>query len=245
MADLVHLTPERNARRIARSGVAARSRGWSGERGVYCLPVLPSFTLTHQWVRELRRWHHGALVAVQVRIPDVELVAVGRYGTRPRQVSAAEAAAHVRNLTDPRGFQVFVPRRIYAGEVRHIRNVPQGVGWRYQPDAHGRRPCVCPACLPVGGYGAARLRRRYPDGFAVPTKAQLMADLRDAASAEEVVDALMALGSRRRGGAEDLAYLADHPDPDVREALAEALGSYRGRAARSLRARLAATPSDG
>jgi len=47
------------------------------------------------------------------------------------------------------------------------------------------------------------------------------------------------LQRRSRGGAEELAYLADHPDPDVREILYETLAFYRGRAARDLRARLA------
>ena len=55
---------------IARSGIAARSRGRSGDSGVYCMPILASFTLTHQWVRELRRWHPGVLVAVHVRLSD-------------------------------------------------------------------------------------------------------------------------------------------------------------------------------
>src|SRR5688500_15541375 len=64
MADFLHITTARAARRIERSGIAARSHGRAGGRGVYCMPVLPSFTLTHQWVRELRRWNPGVLVAV-------------------------------------------------------------------------------------------------------------------------------------------------------------------------------------
>jgi hypothetical protein len=56
---------------------------------------------------------------------------------------------------------------------------------------------------------------------------------------------LWTLGSRRRGGAEELAYLADHPDPDVREVLAETLTSYRGHYARRLQARVRLTlPED-
>src|SRR6266511_2537209 len=80
MAQFVHITEARAARRIERSGIAARSHGRAGGRGVYCMPVLPSFTLTHQWVRELRRWHPGMLVAVHLRLPDEEPVTVARYG---------------------------------------------------------------------------------------------------------------------------------------------------------------------
>lgn len=238
MAEFVHVTVARSARRIERSGIAARSHGWAGGRGVYCMPVLPSFTLTYQWVRELRRWHPGVLVGVHLRLPDAEPVTVGRYGTPPREVTAAQAVAAVRELDDPRGYEVFVPRAITSAEIRRIRDVPQGVGWRYLPAAHGRRPCPCPACLPRGGYRAASLRRRFPYDEPPGPKSELMTRLRAASSADEIVDVLGELGRGRRGGAEELAYLADHPDPDVRDTLESALRAYRGRAARRLRERL-------
>jgi hypothetical protein len=66
MAEFVHITTVRAARRVERSGIAARSHGRVDGRGVYCMPVLSSFTLTYQWVRELRRWHPGVLVAVHL-----------------------------------------------------------------------------------------------------------------------------------------------------------------------------------
>jgi hypothetical protein len=241
MADLVHVTPERNARRIARSGIAARSRGWFGDRGVYCMPVLPSHMLTHQWVRELRRWHPGVLVAVHLRVPDDESVTVGRYGIEPRRLTAAEAAAVVRGLADPRGYEVFIPRAISPNEVRHVRRTRQGLGWRYQPDAHGSTPCACPICLARGTYGAAKIRSRLARDEPTSTKPELMAALRAATTSDEIIEALLALGGRRRGGAEELVYLADHPDPEVREVLAEVLECYRGRTARALRDKLAAT----
>jgi hypothetical protein len=238
MAEFVHITAARAARRIERSGIAARSHGWAGGRGVYCTPVLSSFTLTYQWVRELRRWHPGVLVAVHLRLADDEPVTVGRYGAPPREVSAAQAVAAMRELDDPRGYEVFVPRAITSTEVRRVRDVPQGVGWRYLPVAHGRRPCPCPACLLRGGYKAARLRRRFPFDEPPRPKSDLMARLRTAATADEIIDVLSELGRGRRGGAEELAYLADHPDPHVRDTLESVLRVYRGREARRLRDRL-------
>ncbi|GIE77076.1 hypothetical protein Aph02nite_30260 [Actinoplanes philippinensis] len=240
MPNLVHITPHRHATRMPRGGVAARSRGWDGDRGVYTMAVLPDFTLTHQWVRELRRWKPGVLVAVDLRLPGDEPVTVGRYGREPLRLTAAEAAGHVRELADPRGYEIFVPRAIRPTEVRRIRALPQGIGWRHVPDAHGRRPCTCPACLQPGTPGSARVRRRFPyDDPPVP-KPQLMADLRAAVTPDEIVSALWALSGRRRGGAEELAHLADHPDPEVRETLADLLAGYRGRSARTLRDRLSA-----
>jgi len=175
MAEFVHITTARAARRVERSGIAARSHGPSGERGMYCMPVLPSFTLTYQWIRELRRWHPGVLVAVHLRLPDHEPVTVGRYGGPPCEVTAAQAVAVVRELDDPRGYEVFVRRAVTCAEIRRVRDVPQGVGWRYLPAAHGRRPCPCPTCLPRGGYKAARLRRRFPYDKPPRPKSELMA----------------------------------------------------------------------
>lgn len=161
----MHVTTVREARRIERSGIAARSHGRTGGRGVYCMPVLPSFTLTYQWVRELRRWHPGALVAVQLRLPDDQPVTVGRHGAQTVAVTAAQAVTTVRELEDPRGYVVFVPRPITAAQVRRVRHVPQGVGWRYLPAAHGRRPCTCPACLPRGGLGCRPQTSDLPYGL--------------------------------------------------------------------------------
>ncbi|MBV1851353.1 HEAT repeat domain-containing protein [Catellatospora tritici] len=238
MAEFVHITGAGSARRIERAGISARSRGRDGDRGVYCMPVLPSFTLTHQWVRELRRWHPGVLVAVHVRLPDAEPVTVGHYAESPRRVTAAQAVAAIRELDDPRGQEVFVPRPITAGEVRRVRDVPQGVGWRYLPAAHGRRPCLCPVCASRGAYKGARLRQRFPYDEPPRPKSELMPLLRAATTAEEIVDVLWELGRGRRGGAEELAYLADHPDPEVRETLESVLRRYRGREARRLGERL-------
>ncbi|SMD06065.1 hypothetical protein [Kibdelosporangium aridum] len=49
MALFVHLTPEKNVRGIVRSGIK------KGANGVFCLPILPSYVISHQWLRELRR----------------------------------------------------------------------------------------------------------------------------------------------------------------------------------------------
>lgn len=239
MARLVHLTLEANARRIIAGGISARSRAHSGDRGVYCMPVLASFTLTHQWIRELRRWKPGVLVAADVQLPDDEPVTMGRYNHEPVPTTAADAVGVIRDLPDPRGHEIFVPRAITAREVKRIRRVPQRIGWRYRPDAHGRRPCACPSCLPPGLPGVARLRRRFPIAPVPEPKAQLMAALAEATEPDAIVDLLGRLARGRRGAAEELAYLVDHPDADVRETLFYALESYRGDAAAVLRDRLA------
>ncbi|MFC4066388.1 HEAT repeat domain-containing protein [Actinoplanes subglobosus] len=240
MTRLVHIGRQRDAARFTRGGIAARSRGRSGVRGVYAMATLPDYTLTHQWVRELRRWHPGVLVAVDLRIPDDTPVTVGRYGREPWERTAAEAAGLLREIADPRGYEIFIPRAITPAEVRGTRAVPQGIGWRYLPDAHGREPCTCMGCLQPGTPGVAGLRRRSPDFEPSPRKPELMAGLRAASSPEEIAYALRLLGGRSRGAAEELAYLVDHPDADVREALHFVLDNYRGRTARRLQEHLVA-----
>ncbi|MFE7600245.1 HEAT repeat domain-containing protein [Streptomyces sp. NPDC057494] len=231
MATFVHLTPGAHAARVRRSGIRAVGRGeW---RGVFLFPVLPSYTLTHQWLRELsRRPGPRGFVAVHVRLPDGERVSVGRYSDRePARVTAAEAVRRVAGAADARGWEVFLPRSVTPAEVRHVRAVRQVNGWRYRPGAHGTAPCLCFGCRERGGYGSRRLAERRPhplDGPPPPPRVLLArveaAEERgDTAALREALDGY---GMRRRGPLARLAGLARHPDPAVRIALVEAVAYW-------------------
>jgi hypothetical protein len=237
MALFVHLTSEKNVRSIVRSGIRMEDG-----RGVFCLPILPSYPISHQWLRELRRGGQRTFVAVDFRIPDEESVSVGHYGRPGRDMTAAQAVAVIREQEDPRGYEVVVPRAIARGEVHRVRHVNQVSGWRYAPEQHGRRPCACPACLPIGAFKAADIRARFGGDPPPPTKPELMAQLAAATDSDEICGVLWSLGSRRRGDAAALAPLVDHPDPDVRTVLAGTLASYRDRPAIEMLRRLAVDP---
>lgn len=256
MVMLVHLTSAANVPRIRRAGVRAASHGQGGARGVYCFPVLPSYTLTHQWLRELGRFgSRGGLVAVHVRLDDAEEVLVGRYSDRARgrqaTVTGAEAVRRIGALADPRGWEVFVPRAIRAREVHRVRSAPQVVGWRYLPDAHGTRPCTCFGCRVRGGYGSRRLRERLPhplDGPPPPVRV-LLARIAEATApaptptdAAVLREALHWFGMRRRGPVDRLAHLAGHPDPGVREDLVWAVAHWSTPGVGALLDRLADDP---
>ncbi|WP_199523235.1 HEAT repeat domain-containing protein [Kitasatospora sp. MBT66] len=254
MAMFVHLTAAANAPRIRRAGIRAASHGQGGARGVYCFPVLPSYTLTHQWMRELGRFdRRGGRVAVHVRLDDAQPVLVGSYGDRSlsaqAEVPAAEAVRRIAALDDPRGWEVFVPRAVGRAEVHRVRAAPQVVGWRYCPDAHGTRPCTCFGCRVRGGYGARRLRERFPhplDGPPPPTGVLLAriaaaGDPGDPAELEAVLDRFMLL-RRRRGPIAELAHLAAHPEHRVRESLAWAIRNWRTPGVAELLAVLAEDP---
>ncbi|MFG2330640.1 HEAT repeat domain-containing protein [Streptomyces sp. NPDC048604] len=247
MVTFVHLTPAANSARVRRGGLRAQGRGeW---RGVFLFPVLPSYTLTHQWLRELsRRPGPRQLVAVHVRLADAETVRVGRYNDRePVMTTAAEAVRRITALEDPRGWEVFLPRPVAAREVRAIRPVRQVNGWRYFPDAHGRTPCTCYGCRVRGEYGSQRLRRRRPHPFdgPPPPPRVLLARL-DAAEARgdaaALSEALRWYGMRRRGPLPRLAALAGHPDPTVRTALVEAVAYWRTPGVQDLLRELADDP---
>ncbi|MDX2293972.1 MULTISPECIES: HEAT repeat domain-containing protein [Streptomyces] len=251
MATFVHLAPAAHGARIRRSGIKAlgrgRGSGLGNGRGVYLFPVLPSYTLTHQWLRELaRRPGSRGLVAVHVRLPDGEPVTVGRYGEwEPAETTAADAVRRIRELGDAAlGWEVFLPRAVPRAEVRQVRTVRQVAGWRYFPEAHGVTPCVCAGCVVPGEYGSRRLRERrpHPEDGPAPASGVLLARLERAEARADTAalrDTLRWYGLRRRGPVERLAPLAGHPDPRVRQGLARAVARWSTPGADELLRRLA------
>jgi hypothetical protein len=157
MATFVHLTDEATAKRLVRSGIAARSR-YVDRRGVYAMPVTRNFYVSHQWLRELKRHGQRTLCGVYFRVPDEELVIVGRYNREHQEMTATRAAALVGSASSE-GVEVFIPRRVDAKDITRVRHLPQVLGWRFSPEAKGRPPCACWFCS-KGDYGARRLRGR-------------------------------------------------------------------------------------
>ena len=235
---LVHLTPATSVAAVRRGGIRPGRNHRLKVRGVYAMPVLPSYVLTYQWGRELRRMGARTVVAVHFRVPDDEQVWVGHYGRHPVSSTATEAAGLIMAAADPRGYEVFVPRKITAKEIHRLRPVNPVAGWRYKPDMHGTPPCGCPACA-HGTFGAARIRDKTGYGSPEPTKPELMRRLAEAGGDTALIDALWMLGNRRWRTAEELAHLADHRNPEVRETLATVLARWRGAAVRPLLTRLA------
>lgn len=64
--------------------------------------------------------------------------------------------------TSPEGYEVVVPRGIDTGEILRFKALPQVVGWRYRPGAHGKPPCAC-LCCEKGTWGIRRLERRVEE----------------------------------------------------------------------------------
>jgi hypothetical protein len=163
MAMFVHLAPEKRLKSILCNGISRLRKHPAGLRGVFAMPVTRNFYVSHQWLRELKRRGVGPIAGVYFRVPDSQTVHVGHYNQAHQEMTAAQAAALIHEMSPAEGFEVIIPRRIEPREIRRTRRLPQIVGWRYFPGAHGKKPCGCPFCQ-RGEYGARRLRAKYEQG---------------------------------------------------------------------------------
>jgi hypothetical protein len=129
-------------------------------------------------------------------LPDGEPVTVGHYNSPHVPMTAAEAVALMMRAeqrepaearrrdaasggvhdsplpSSPEGYEVIVPRRVRVSELLRFRALPQVVGWRYQPGAHGTAPCTCLCCGGKGQYGVRKLLAAVEEAEATgkPTK---------------------------------------------------------------------------
>jgi hypothetical protein len=171
MATFVHIADARDSAAIRRVGLRlpkarlanAPAPAQAARYGIFALPVVEDFLLSHQWVRELARRGHRSAVGVYIRLPDNEPVYAGVYNGPKEQITAAQAAAALRSKRIL-GYEVVIPRAILPAEVVSIRPVPP-VGWRYFPEAKGNAPrCLCKFCV-RGEAKSRRLRDRLdPEG---------------------------------------------------------------------------------
>jgi hypothetical protein len=229
MARLVHLTRASSLRSIANAGVRgvrvhvelANRVPTVLERGVFVMPLLPDFATTHQWLRELRRWHGERMAAVHLRLPNDQVVHVGPYAKRHRTLALGAAVRWV--IDHPLGAEIIVPRSIAKREIVAIRELPQLVGWKETPAGAPSFVCFCSACEPAG---MPDLVRRL--------KASFERSVREARAARSTSAIVVALGGastaleRARGRiAPDKLLPFTRSDADrVREAAAELLGSF-------------------
>ena len=182
MTQLLHLSSEKLAKEIRIGGIKPNRsiavKRLGVDRAVYALPIVPNFQVSHQWVRELKRNGVRTIVGVQFRIPDSQIVLVGHYNSKHKAMTVGEAEALIRSIDDPMGYEVLVPRKIDTHEITRIKPVPQLVGWRYNPKAHGRKPCGCPVCTKPGDYKSSEIRRKWKANEALLDEefTQLIAD---------------------------------------------------------------------
>jgi len=163
MPVFVHIADARDSAAIRRAGlrISRKRLQWAGEGrpvGIFALPVVADFTVTHQWLRELKRRGHRTAIGIYFRLPDDEPVWAGQYNKAKAPLTAAEAANTLRQ-SGMLGYEVIIPRAIGPREITAIRALPQTIGWRFFPGSHDRAPCGCDYCQ-RGEIKARRIRER-------------------------------------------------------------------------------------
>lgn len=168
MPSFVHIADERDGAAILRSGLKVprmrlRSSRPDNPVGVFALPVVQNFLLSHQWVRELKRRGHRTAVGVYFRVSAPEAVWAGLYNQPKQQMTAGEAVSLLRGMQEF-GFEVIIPRSISPRDITSVRALPQKLGWRFFPDAHRRGIfCGCEYCM-RGEIRSRKIRERYEAG---------------------------------------------------------------------------------
>lgn len=143
MATLVHLTDEKNINKIKNAGLNLGKNGM----GIFAMPVLPDFYISHQWLRELKRSGARTFVGVYFKIPSSEMVYAGKYNERHRHIFLGEAIREIMEIEDPLGYELILNRKIEPKEILRVKHLPQTLGWRYFPESHNKNPCNCEYCL--------------------------------------------------------------------------------------------------
>lgn len=160
MATFIHICAEEDRTLIQRNGIKVSKATWRKLNGVFLSPLTEDYTQSHQWMREVQRIRNVPKLAVRVRIPDEELVYVGKYNEEHIEVTAAQSIGLAREHTAPWGLEVILPRRIEPAEIVNVYRPPKVVGWRRHPNAKGTKPCGCPYCQ-RGEPASKKLRIAY------------------------------------------------------------------------------------
>jgi hypothetical protein len=159
VTQFVHFTDSKKVDRVVRRGILAVKTRLEGVRGCYCTPVLQDYFRTHQWLRELKRRGCQSMHAVQFNQPPETRVLVGRFGQEHLDVTAAEAAAVFAQHKDGLGLEVVVPHSVPRSAIGRVYLPSQVLGWRYFPEAKGRKPCGCDYC----NFGQIKGSRRLTE----------------------------------------------------------------------------------
>jgi hypothetical protein len=133
-------------------------KAYRAQRHHYCtgvrlaFPILESYTLTQSWSREMKRTGRATLSAISFRVPDNEIVFAWHYREQSQAMTAAEAVGYIRGRSDPRGYEIMLPRRVNPNDIVRVRVLPKAIGWRYYPETKGKAPwlCDCEVCVPRG-----------------------------------------------------------------------------------------------
>lgn len=226
MATFVHITTEKNVKSILENGIKTKLTG-KEVKGVYCMAVTRNFVISHQWLRELKRDGQKTKVGAYFKLNSDEKVLFGHYKQSHVEITAGEAVKAVMDAPDARGFEIIIPRSISPKEIYKVKHLPQVIGWRYYPEAHGKSLCLCPACngLRKGKINSTKLLEdKYNKLLA---KLRTEKDELEIMNLIEEISELIYVIPNHLKKVDDFAFLVDHPSERVKECLASVLTGFK------------------
>jgi hypothetical protein len=103
MPILTHFAPEKSVGSIRRSGIKVYPWAFEKPHGVFCMPILPNFMLTHQWLRELKGRGQRTIVAIDFRLRSEQMICFGHYGRSHAEISLGRVIGIFMRTSDALG----------------------------------------------------------------------------------------------------------------------------------------------
>ncbi len=225
MPRFVHIADEKNAKRIAKNGIKIGK----GRNGIFCMPVTKDFSISHQWLRELKRNGAKTLVGVYFKIKSNEKVWFGKYFENHRFEEAGKALKAFRKVEDKLGFEFLIERKIESNEISKIKSLPQNVGWRYSPTSHERKlNCGCPICISRGGIKSKKKREKFEPPIEKKSFKEIVETLKIETNDSEIESLFWQLRrKKRKANPEILRFIFEKRDKEMIRNLALSLYTFQ------------------
>ena len=221
MAVLVHITKAENEKSIIGSGIKTGKHTGC----IYFMPHTPDFLISHQWARELKRYGVKNFLAVDFKLPKDEEVWFGRYFEGHKKYKLNQAIEIFLSQEKQYGYEFILERKVQPNEIVKTRTIPKPMGWRYEPNSHGKEPCPCPMCILKGGFKTSALKEKYNPNISREEARQILVESNDT---DKIVEALERMqGKWRKESPEYLERLVTAQDEYVLYALVELLAAHR------------------
>jgi len=230
MPTLVHLADERETSSIKKNGIKIGKH----RQGIFCMPVLANFYLSHQWLRELKRGGVKTFVGVYFKMDSKTKVYAGRYNQDHRHIELGEAIKEIQTIDDPLGYELIIDRKIEAKEVDKIKSLPQNIGWRYKPRANGLKPCGCNYCIKSTIKGN-RIRQKYDPKEQSISYKDILEKLKTEIDISEIENLLCIVrGKKRKGDPTELLFLLNKNSISIDQELALTLKMFNHKATKTI-----------
>lgn len=225
MPRFVHIADEKNAKKIQKNGIKISK----GRSGIFCMPVTNDFSISHQWLRELKRNGAKTLVGVYFKIKSDEKIWFGKYSENHQFEEVGKALKEFKNIEDKLGFEFLIEKKIEPNEITKIKYLPQNVGWRYSPTSHERKlNCGCPICISYGGIKSKKKREKFEPPIIKKTFNEIVEALKTETNDSEIENLFWQLRKKKRkANPEELRFIFEKRDKEMIRNLAFSLSIFQ------------------